>query len=681
MIQNTPYKFYFISIAIFLLLASACLLLYINSRQVLNKERELQIQVSGSLAVHDFEGIVNNNISSLENLKERIEESEGKYFKYLKSESARIIEQNPAIKFIEWIDPNGIIRVIFPEEENTAVLNLDIKTLDWRYPEWLQKSRDTLVNITPWVKLTQKGKMFLVDVPLYYNNSFQGTISAGMDLKEPFDKLSTKLEKYSIIIQDELGTTFYLFNSKEEVKIKEEMIYKSSLNIDPVIDNNWFFQFMPHKDESLSRNTQHIALVVGILLSGLIALLAYFYLMAKRETLRYEITNNALKKMNEELEVQKEMANRASEAKTRFLSNMSHEIRTPLSAILGFAEILEGKNLTKEEMEYVTLMRHSSATLLNLVNNILEFDKIESGTMFLSKDRFSPRILIENIIKTYSEKIIDKNLKIEMDFDTETIPETVQGDRIKTEQIFINILSNSIKFTSKGNIQITYEEKVIDDMLNFQAKIADTGIGIPKDKLQEIFDRFIQVDNGLRKRHSGSGLGLAITKELVGLLKGDIQLSSEVGKGTVFTVSLSFPLAKPLPANTCEIDFTTLNLSHLRVLIVDDNKLNRMILSKILNKIGIESETAEGGIEALGLIKNKFYDLIFMDVHMPEIDGFEIVKMIRRENKETVILGLSADVTYEAIEEGMRSGMNDYLTKPIEQNKLFSILSSYFQRA
>ena len=156
-------------------------------------------------------------------------------------------------------------------------------------------------------------------------------------------------------------------------------------------------------------------------------------------------------------------------------------------------------------------------------------------------------------------------------------------------------------------------------------------------------------------------------------------VSSEMEKGTTFTVSLSFPIAKPMPEGE-NIDFSKLDLGYLKVLIVDDNKLNRMILSKILSKIGIDSDTAEGGLEAIELSKNKFYDLIFMDVHMPEIDGFEIVKRIRKENKQTVIFGLSADVTYEAIEEGLRCGMNDYLTKPIEQSKLFSILHSHFHK-
>ncbi len=667
------------STILFLALSTLCILIYGHSLKIHKEEKIRQLHAAGSLASQDFERTIYNNILSLQGLKDRIVESNGDFFKYLENDSRRIIIQNPALKFVEFIDSTGTIRTVVPLEPNKQVIGLDITKIEYRYPDWLKHSEDTMTNITPWVNLTQNGKAFLVDVPIYFNNSFQGTISAGMDFKSQFDNISSKLIEYSILIKDELGTTFYSFNDPNPVKHGFDGIFRHTLkNIDEKISKPWSVQFMYKSEEALQASTsQKFSLFIGILFSLIISLLAYFFLLANKQSQKYENANIKLTALNQELSKERKKADEASVAKTQFLSNMSHEIRTPLSAILSISEILEGQKLEEHEREYLDLMRDSSKTLLNLVNNILQFDKIESGNVKLSKNTFKPKLLIKTIIDIYKPIITDKGLVLVSDIDENSPPNVVIGDLSSTEQIITNLISNATKFTESGRIEIVYEEILTTNFLKVKFCVLDTGIGIENSKIESIFERFTQLDYGVTKKHQGSGLGLAITKRLIDLMNGKIEVTSTLNKGSIFKVELDYRLSKSPIANPKVVERDK-DFANLKVLVVDDNKMNQMILVKILSKINILADKASDGDEALKMCASTFYDLIFMDIHMPGKDGFEIAKQIRKTNKESIILGLSADVTQQAIDDSNKSGMNDYLTKPIEQKHLFETLDFYF---
>jgi CheY-like chemotaxis protein len=225
-------------------------------------------------------------------------------------------------------------------------------------------------------------------------------------------------------------------------------------------------------------------------------------------------------------------------------------------------------------------------------------------------------------------------------------------------------------------IEIFYEEKSENGRLRIQLVVTDSGIGIAPSKMNDIFERFKQLDFGITKKHQGSGLGLAITKTLVELMGGTISVQSNAGKGSIFTVSLDFPKVENQDENKKLRHYR--NLSYLKVLIVDDNLLNQKVLAKILSKSQISADFSSDGNDALLKCASRHYDLIFMDVHMPGKDGFEIVQHLRKIDNTSVILGFSADVTKEAIERGIKAGMNEYLTKPVEQGILFGILNKYF---
>lgn len=672
------YKFALLSIILFLFLSALSVISYNKTVEDQRQAKLRQLEIAGNLTYQDFKKIIGHNIASLENLRDRIVESNGNFKTYLKSDTERIIKQNQSIKFIEYIDSTGVINFVVPFDPNRAVLNLDIKTVGYRYVSWIANSKDTLVNITSWVDLTQHGKAFLVDVPIYYDGNFQGTISAGMDFTEQFDDISSKQNLFSVQIKDDVDNTFYSYNKPESEILNSEQIFTQRLN--PISNRtvgDWKFDFMFYSSSELRATTlQNYILAFGIFLSFLIGLLVYYFQLAKRQSQRYKLVNDSLNVLNVELEKERIRAEDASKSKTQFLSNMSHEIRTPLSAILSISEILEGKQLLDSEKEFLEIMQDSSRVLLNLVNNILHIEKIETGKVGLSREAFSPFKTLKKIVEIYSPTAKIKGIAIKTNFENFQNPKNVLGDVSRTEQIFSNLISNATKFTDVGTITILYDEEEENGNLKINMKVADTGIGIDPSKTDVIFERFKQLDFGITKKHQGSGLGLAITKKLVEMMEGSIEVQSVMGEGSTFTVSLEFPIVESQNENKKLREYR--DLSYLKVLIVDDNLLNQKILAKILSKIQIVPDLSKDGDDALLKCTSSHYDLIFMDVHMPGKDGFEIVQHLRKIDNTSVILGFSADVTKEAIERGMKVGMNDYLTKPIEQETLFNILNKYF---
>jgi len=671
------FKFGLLSLLLFLFLSAICVFTYYWTIHDQKQAKLKQLEVVGNLTYQDFIKIVHHNINSLEDLRERIVESNGEFKKHLKSDTDRIIRQNQGIKFIEYINNEAVITFINPFEPNRKALNFNIKS-HYRYPDWIADSKDTLTNITSWIDLTQHGKAFLVDVPIYYDENFQGTISAGMDFKPQFDIISSKQNLFSVLIKDDKGKTFYSYNNPKPEIFKSNYIFSKPLYPLSISSAGaWKFEFMFESNDELKATTlQNNILALGIFLSLTIGLLAYFFMLAKRQSHRYQFINHKLNSLNEDLRKERIRAEDASKAKTQFLSNMSHEIRTPLSAILSISEILEGKELPESEKEFLKLMRNSSKILLNLVNNILHIDKIEAGKMELSRELFNPFLTLKKIVEIYTPAATMKGIEVHTNFDGITDSKIVMGDLSRTEQIFTNLVNNATKFTEKGKIDVLYEEKVVDGKLKLKLKVADTGIGIDPSKLELVFERFKQLDFGITKKHQGSGLGLAITKTLTEMMDGKLDVDSQLGEGSTFSVLLQFPIAEHQEEIIKTRKYS--DLSHLKVLIVDDNILNQKILAKILSKNCIEPDVSKDGDDALLKCASNHYDLIFMDVHMPGKDGFEIVKHLREMDNTAVILGFSADVTKEAIEHGIKAGMNDYLTKPIEQETLFATLNKYF---
>ncbi|PKQ45208.1 ATP-binding protein [Confluentibacter flavum] len=672
----------FLPITSFLVLVTLILILYKISLDRHHSLIKAQVYETGALLSKEFKYIINGDISNLENLKYRLEFTNGSYYENWEHDANLLLKQNASFIFIEWIDSLMVIKKINPYKGNEEALNLDISNLDYRRDEWLKHAENGKTNITSWIKLTQQGHSFLVDVPVYFNDRFQGTITAGMDFSVNFNRFVDYLEnQYSIELYDDKGNLFYDVNRGIKLKTKREIVYTTTVEVDESDKQTWRLNVFPTEQLLLTEALyiKNMALIVGLFLSIVVSLLVHFYLKAEKGSILARKSNLALKRANKNLNNARKKAEKASQAKTDFLSNMSHEIRTPLHAILGFIQLLKNSKLNKTNKEYINLMDMSSNNLLNLINDILDIDKIESGNIELNEMVFNPLEKIKELIEINQFLFLKKNLYLKTNFEN-TLAVNVLGDQNKLLQIVSNILKNALKFTNKGGVVLTYSEIEMENELQTLITIEDTGVGIPEDKIDTIFNRFTQIDISTKKQYGGSGLGLAISKHLVTMMGGEITIESELNKGSKFKISIAFKIAKNQEKENLSVVKKNINLSDLKVLIVDDNNVNIIVLKKLLESMGVKSDTAANGKIALQKVEQKDYQLIFMDIHMPEMDGFEATKLIRNQNKEVIIFGLSANVTTEAINKAIFSGMNNYLPKPFEKELLYKMLLFHFNK-
>lgn len=363
----------------------------------------------------------------------------------------------------------------------------------------------------------------------------------------------------------------------------------------------------------------------------------------------------------------------AVKAKQQFLSNMSHEIRTPMNAIIGFTKVVLKTDLTAKQKEYLTAIKMSGDALIVLINDILDLAKVDAGKMIFEKIPFRLAVSLSAMLHLFETKIQEKNLQLIKEYDT-NIPEILLGDPVRLHQIILNLLSNAVKFTAKGKITISArllsqdEEKV-----NIEFSVADTGIGIVKEKLNKIFENFQQASSGTSRLYGGTGLGLAIVKQLVESQGGSIRVSSKIDEGSLFSFVLEFQKTKAeaeIEAATLELDTT---IKHIKVLVVEDMALNQLLMKTLLDDFGFEKDIAENGKIAIEKLQTTSYDIILMDLQMPEMNGFEATEYIRNTMHSNIpIIALTADVTTVDLAKCRAVGMNDYIAKPVDEKLLFS---------
>lgn len=392
--------------------------------------------------------------------------------------------------------------------------------------------------------------------------------------------------------------------------------------------------------------------------------------------IHYDITYK--KRTQEALEQANYEAEKARMSEKRFLANMSHEIRTPINGILGMAHLLADTMPSPKQSEYIRAILYSADMLQNLVSDILDISKIEAGEMQLMEQTFSLKDLISSILQTFRLRLTGKNVELDFNYDSE-IENEVIGDSTFLTQILMNLLSNAAKFTEVGKIGVEVGLLCkLGDYYMTEIKVSDTGKGIPANQIGKIFDSFKQVDEQNKSKYGGTGLGLAIVKQLVNLHGGEISVDSEEGKGSkfIFTMPLkdSYQKPKDLIEMSENLSDTVFNA---KILLAEDNLLNLKYAESLLTKWGIEVHKAENGLIALQLHENHKFDLILMDIRMPELDGYETTKKIRENDKLTPIIALTASAVNDEIEQARLFGMNDILTKPFAPNQLKAMLGKY----
>lgn len=385
------------------------------------------------------------------------------------------------------------------------------------------------------------------------------------------------------------------------------------------------------------------------------------------------------------LELEKNSAIDATRVKSEFLAHMSHEIRTPINGVLGLNSLLMKTDLNEEQHYYTELIHKSAASLLEIINDILDISKIESGKMYLEARPFKLVKFLNETLEIMGIQAKQKNLDLRVNLGT--LPDTVRGDSKHLGQIIRNLVNNALKFTKEGHIEIIAEElERSDDKVKIQFTIRDTGIGIPRDKLDSIFSSFEQASSSISRQYGGTGLGLSICKKLIEMMNGRITVESTPDRGTTFRFKIELGLEYNLKEtlNNVNIDIDLLNQSDdskWRILIVEDNEINQLVLGGLLKKLGdLEISCANNGALGFEEFKNRKYDIVFMDCQMPVMDGFAATRAIREfegNEKHTPIIAITANAMTSAKEECINAGMDEYITKPIEENKLKEIFQKF----
>jgi PAS domain S-box-containing protein len=389
-------------------------------------------------------------------------------------------------------------------------------------------------------------------------------------------------------------------------------------------------------------------------------------------------------KVNNELAEAKKIAEDSVKIKQDFMANMSHEIRTPMNAIIGFTQLLLKTNLNEEQQKYLRSIKISGENLIVIINDILDFSKIEAGKLNIESVDFNLAQLFSDIKVIEENAVLAKGLSLHFDLD-KTVPNWINADPVRINQILLNLLTNAVKFTHKGGITV----KVSSEQKNKQAYLKilckDTGIGISNEKQQFIFESFTQENGDTTRKYGGTGLGLTIVKKLLELMGGEISLHSEVGKGSEFLVFIPYGFVEDKTTDEEDLDngFVEEELKGKRILLAEDNMMNQILAKKVLSDVGIVTDIAENGLEAVEFVQKNAYDLILMDIMMPEMDGLEATKEIRKtfSAKQLPILAMTAFVFTGGDDKKIyEAGMDDFILKPFNPNSLYSKIYSLINR-
>lgn len=475
---------------------------------------------------------------------------------------------------------------------------------------------------------------------------------AKMKLREDSLREQLRTKEFELLVTDiEISHTIKTMIDKLELSSKQQLQYQEAALEEQMI--------------SINRQIAIFCIAMCVML----LFMSYTIYNYVRKNKSYRKALRLAKIQAEDLAVTKE----------RFLSNMSHEIRTPMNAIAGFTDQIAQGKLNESQREHVGMIQKSIEHLLYLINDVLDISKLDAGKLKLEKIAFNSRDTITEVVSFVKQIAKDKDIDVSLDIDDNVAPILI-GDPYRLRQILLNVMSNSVKFTDNGSVELVVNKCVKSDQHTIRFEIKDTGIGMSDHQINKVFEQFEQAEVSTTRNYGGTGLGLSITNKLVDLHEGKIFLKSKSGEGTTVIIELPYEIGSPSDLTVEKSNADKLMVKDgLNILIVDDAEFNRKLLTTIFDKHPVNYDTADDGIKAIEAVKKKKYDLILMDIRMPKMGGIEATKAIRKleqnDSQQVNIIALTAAVMREDVESYYSAGMNGFLSKPITEDKLIKELS------